>query len=213
MENNGEDNKKLEKTQNLVNEDKTAVKDCKQKYKCFLKEKFNKTYLAQGIQNKWKCFTLFFVVIAVVLVLDLVLKSVFDGETAKFIEGFISIDGYAHNTGAAFSMFSNATTILLVLSILFVLAFLTFEFFTMDKKRGWLYYVAFSLIIGGTIGNLVDRLAFGYVRDFIRLEFMDFPIFNIADCALTVGVIILAVWIVLCDVKHNKKPSEKGEIQ
>ncbi len=177
----------------------------------FLKARCNKGYAMQGVKDKWRHFALFFGIIAIVLVLDLVLKSVFDGTTHKFIDGFISIDGFAHNTGAAFSMFSNATVALLIFSIIFVLGFIAFEYLTMDKKRGYTYYVAVALIIGGTIGNLVDRLAFGYVRDFIKLEFMDFPIFNIADCALTVGVIVLAVWMLFIDVKHSKPVKSEGK--
>ena len=133
------------------------------------------------------------------------LKNIFDYKTYRFIDGFISIDGFAHNTGAAFSIFSNSTLFLIILSILCLVAYLFFEYLTMDNKRGYTYYVATALMVGGTLGNLVDRIAFSYVRDFIKLEFMDFPIFNIADCALTIGVILLAIWLLFIQPKEGKK--------
>lgn len=173
--------------------------------KNYFQYRFSKTYLKSGISNMWRKYILFFAIIIFVLIIDLVTKSIFDLKTYDFIKGFISIDGFAHNTGAAFSLFSNATVFLLVLSIICLIAYLLFEYLTMDNKRGFTYYIATALMVAGTVGNMVDRVAFGYVRDFIKLEFIDFPIFNIADCALTVGVILLAIWLLFLQPKEDKK--------
>ena len=173
--------------------------------KNYFQYRFSKTYLKSGISNMWRKYILFFAIIIFVLIIDLVTKSIFDLKTYDFIKGFISIDGFAHNTGAAFSLFSNATVFLLVLSIICLIAYLLFEYLTMDNKRGFTYYIATALMVAGTLGNMVDRVAFGYVRDFIKLEFIDFPIFNIADCALTVGVILLAIWLLFLQPKEDKK--------
>ena len=173
--------------------------------KNYFQYRFSKTYLKSGISNMWRKYILFFAIIIFVLIIDLVTKSIFDLKIYDFIKGFISIDGFAHNTGAAFSLFSNATVFLLVLSIICLIAYLLFEYLTMDNKRGFTYYIATALMVAGTIGNMVDRVAFGYVRDFIKLEFIDFPIFNIADCALTVGVILLAIWLLFLQPKEDKK--------
>ena len=173
--------------------------------KNYFQYRFSKIYLKSGISNMWRKYILFFAIIIFVLIIDLVTKSIFDLKTYDFIKGFISIDGFAHNTGAAFSLFSNATVFLLVLSIICLIAYLLFEYLTMDNKRGFTYYIATALMVAGTLGNMVDRVAFGYVRDFIKLEFIDFPIFNIADCALTVGVILLAIWLLFLQPKEDKK--------
>ena len=173
--------------------------------KNYFQYRFSKTYLKSGISNMWRKYILFFAIIIFVLIIDLVTKSIFDLKTYDFIKGFISIDGFAHNTGAAFSLFSNATVFLLVLSIICLISYLLFEYLTMDNKRGFTYYIATALMVAGTLGNMVDREAFGYVRDFIKLEFIDFPIFNIADCALTVGVILLAIWLLFLQPKEDKK--------
>ena len=173
--------------------------------KNYFQYRFSKTYLKSGISNMWRKYILFFAIIIFVLIIDLVTKSIFDLKTYDFIKGFISIDGFAHNTGAAFSLFSNATVFLLVLSIICLISYLLFEYLTMDNKRGFTYYIATALMVAGTVGNMMDRVAFGYVRDFIKLEFIDFPIFNIADCALTVGVILLAIWLLFLQPKEDKK--------
>jgi len=55
--------------------------------------------------------------------------------------------------------------------------------------------LAFVLLIGGLLGNLIDRVAFGYVRDFIHLDFMSFPVFNIADVALTCGCVAFLIYV------------------
>ena len=198
IENNKNENSKSLKNDCNNDTDKIFSKN-------YFQHKFSKTYLKSGISNMWRKYTMFLTIITFVLIVDLVLKSVFDLKTYDFIKGFISIDGFAHNTGAAFSLFSNATIFLLVLSIVCLIAYLLFEYLTMDNKRGYTYYIATALMVAGTVGNMVDRVAFGYVRDFIKLEFIDFPIFNIADCALTVGVILLAIWLIFLQPKEVKK--------
>ena len=62
------------------------------------------------------------------------------------------------------------------------------------------------MVLGGTLGNMIDRIFLGYVRDFICLEFINFPVFNVADSCLVIGVILYCVYYVfLWDKKENKK--------
>lgn len=60
------------------------------------------------------------------------------------------------------------------------------------------------MIFGGAIGNLYDRIAFGYVRDFIKLDFMNFPIFNIADSFLCVGVFLFCIFLIFVEARSGK---------
>ncbi len=131
-----------------------------------------------------------------VLIVDLVSKALLDGETIEVINGFFGFVS-VHNTGASFGVFAGAQTFFIIISILFALGMMAFDIFY--KKgfgaNGW-YRVGFTLILGGLLGNLIDRIAFGYVRDFVHLEFIDFPVFNVADIALTIGCICIIVFLI-----------------
>ncbi len=100
---------------------------------------------------------------------------------------------HVQNTGAAFGLFHGQTLPLIVVAsvgvvVLFLYAFLLRRRFPLLDN--WLVNSALGLVLGGTIGNLIDRLRFGYVTDFIDIGF--WPAFNIADSAVTVGIIIFA---------------------
>ena len=92
------------------------------------------------------------------------------------------------NTGAAFGLFRHQTTAFIFISLI-AIAFTIFYL----VKRKVNFYLPFALILGGAVGNLVDRLRFGYVVDFIDLHF--WPVFNVADSCITIGAIFLFVMI------------------
>ena len=94
------------------------------------------------------------------------------------------IFNYTTNTGAAFSLFHNQNLFLIITSIL-ILVFIIYLYKKYKKLQ-----IYFSLMIAGTIGNLIDRVFFGYVRDFIDLAI--WPIFNIADSLSVIGVLLIA---------------------
>lgn len=153
-----------------------------------------------------------YILSAVVLVLDLVTKAVTDGIAyMPFIEGFFSIES-VHNYGASYSLFSGSTFALVMFIILGVLASIGLVLYSIFSKQklNHCFFLGAGLLLGGILGNLIDRIAFGYVRDFISLDFMEFPIFNIADCALTVGVIVMIVWVIFYAFKDEKKEDKSG---
>ncbi|MDP3786586.1 MAG: signal peptidase II [Candidatus Omnitrophota bacterium] len=88
------------------------------------------------------------------------------------------------NTGAAFGLFRDQAVIFILIS---VIAIIFIGFYLIKKKTS--YYLPLALILGGAVGNLIDRLRFGYVVDFIDLRF--WPVFNVADSCITIGAIIL----------------------
>ena len=106
-------------------------------------------------------------------------------------------------------MFSGSTVALIIISVI-IIALLGVYVFA-SKTKNALFYVSLGLIVGGAVGNLIDRIFLGYVRDFIKLEFMNFPIFNTADCFLTVGVICLVVYYLIEVVKESKKKKEREQ--
>ena len=110
-----------------------------------------------------------------------------------------------HNTGGAWSMFSGATAALGVFSIVMCAALAAFA--VRERARiSWPELIGLGLVIGGGIGNAIDRFALGYVVDFIDLSFMDFPVFNIADIAINVCCILFVLLMLLR--KEPEKPKE-----
>ena len=96
-----------------------------------------------------------------------------------------------YNRGAAFGIFQNR---LLVFILISVLAILLVIFNLRNKTNSLIFRVSLSLILGGAIGNLIDRLRFGFVIDF--LDFIVWPVFNIADSCITIAAVLL-VWEML----------------
>lgn len=98
-----------------------------------------------------------------------------------------------HNTGIAFGLFKDHGIVFIIIAgIAAVLLVYNIYFYkSNNEKLSRLYIVAFSLILGGTIGNLIDRIVYGHVIDFI--DFRIWPVFNISDSAITVGALIIAV--------------------
>ena len=161
------------------------------------------------MQIKWWYFLTIGILIA-----DLTSKALLDGKTMDVINGFFGFVS-VHNTGASFGLFAGAQTFFIVISVVFALGMLAFDIFYKKKfgANGW-YRVGFTLILGGLLGNLIDRIAFGYVRDFIHLEFMDFPVFNIADIALTIGCICIIVFLLFFFRTESKsKESTNNSIE
>lgn len=139
------------------------------------------------------------------IIIDLIVKHYIVGINKQAIPGFFKFE-YAQNTGAAWSMFSGSTIALAIVSVVAIILLSVYAVFA--KTNSFLFYVSLGLIIGGAGGNLFDRIVFGYVRDFIKLEFVNFPIFNIADSFLTIGIILLCVYYIvdlIVSIKKEKK--------
>lgn len=113
---------------------------------------------------------------------------------------------YVQNTGAAFGSFQNGNTALIFVSLIILLALIKYreEIFILGKMAafGWIF------IVGGAIGNLYDRIFLGYVVDF--LNFVVWPVFNVADSFITVGALMLA-WCFLKD--EYRKIKQKREVR
>ena len=161
-------------------------------------------------QLKWNI--IFFAVAFLVITVDQLSKwwlqsNFYPGQSVPET-GFFRLT-YAQNTGAAFSIFYGKSDILAVVSIigvilLLVYAFIIYRHFPFLNTR--LNKIALGLILGGVVGNLIDRLWLGFVRDFIDVG--PWPVFNTADSATVVGVIIFAFSILLAsrnaDQEHHQ---------
>lgn len=108
-----------------------------------------------------------------------------------FIPGLLGLT-YVQNDGAAFSSFRGMQWLFALIFLFFTLAIL-YEYFRKPMPfRTWERW-AIAAVYGGGLGNMVDRVRLGYVVDMIETKFMDFPVFNVADCFITCGCILLIV--------------------
>ncbi len=156
---------------------------------------------------------LFFVVVAVAwFAFDMATKAyansfdegeVFAGPFAGLIQFRL-----AHNTGAAWSMFSGSTLALAVIAVVVLLALLIIVAL-FSRQITWLEAFSLGLVFAGGIGNALDRFTLGYVVDFIQTLFISFPTFNIADIGVTCGVILFALSFVARTFKEESS-SKKG---
>lgn len=108
---------------------------------------------------------------------------------------------HINNTGAAFGLFKGANTVFMILAV--VVAGAILYFFPSISKKDWLIRVALSMQFSGAIGNLIDRINFGHVTDFISIG--TFPVWNIADGSITVGVVILLIGMWVQEKREKKK--------
>jgi signal peptidase II len=109
------------------------------------------------------------------------------GEVHKFFIGVQLV--HVRNTGVAFSLFSGGGTLVLVFTLLALAVLIAY--LARRPDRPWLW-IPTGMLIGGALGNLIDRLAHGAVTDFIKLPF--WPAFNVADMSITFGVLVL-LWV------------------
>jgi signal peptidase II len=147
----------------------------------------------------------YLLLVAATLLLDRWTKALIQSrfalnESISVIDGLFNIT-YVRNTGVAFGIFdpiaSPAKSVLLsVFTAFAALAVITYSVRSPAKNR--LLQIALGLILGGALGNLYDRLAYGYVVDFLEFYIGNYhwPSFNVADAAITTGVILLALEII-----------------
>ncbi len=151
---------------------------------------------ASEFRSRWRRNVVFFLIALLVVAADQLSKiwirsSLLVGQS-QFEAGFFRLT-HVHNTGAAFGLLQGQSFLLTIVAIVGIAVFLGYAlviyrgFPLLDNMPS---RVALGLVLGGTIGNLIDRLRFGYVTDF--LDFNLWPAFNIADSAITVGVILFA---------------------
>ncbi len=149
-----------------------------------------------SLQGKWRNVVFFFTTALLLVAADqlskLWIRSNLDISESLFEVGFFRLTR-VHNSGAAFGLFQGQSFLLTIIALVGVAALLLYAFFFhhkfpfLDNRLGKL---ALGLVLGGTVGNLIDRLHLGYVTDFIDVGI--WPAFNIADSAIVVGTIILA---------------------
>lgn len=116
---------------------------------------------------------------------------------------------YHTNRGAAWGMMADSRWIFMTVSTVAIIAMLIFLYGGLSERR--IYTVSVAMIISGGIGNMIDRILFGAVVDFIDFRIIDFPIFNGADSFVCVGAAILILALIMDIIKEAKADSKKKE--
>lgn len=154
-------------------------------------------------------------ILLALVALDRASKIIFEallegGGTVTLIKGVLGLELLeGGNTGAAFGILKGGTTFLIIITVLLIVALVYALFFKRFSSR-WMRAAALLITAGGA-GNLYDRVAYGYVTDFIKFLFFDFPVFNLADCFVTAGAVIMAVWMIFSGKDTPIFASAEGE--
>lgn len=147
------------------------------------------------------------VVIAVLIGIDRLTKYIAvltvktDGPK-EFLFGLFQFR-YVENTGAAFSSFSENTEVLTVVTLVIIVICLVL--LLCRKFKPLFINICLLLVTAGGIGNVIDRISYGYVVDFIEPLFIDFAVFNFADCCITVGALMLIGYEIFELINERKK--------
>ena len=151
-----------------------------------------------------------FVLSAVVIAIDQLTKFLIYGSASRSIIGNLLWFESSLNTGVAFSMFEGKSYIFIITSLfasaLFIWLIISKKIFTSKFEK-----ITLGAILGGTLGNVIDRIIFNGVRDFIYLKFLNFAIFNVADMAITIGAIVLCVYEIVIGFRKEKPKEEKHD--
>ena len=138
--------------------------------------------------------------------------------TISVIPGVFSLT-YVENPGAAWGIFKGATWYLIAMPIV-VIALIVGYLICKKIKNGWMLWSS-MLIIAGGVGNLIDRInVFGrtpltaissdkFVIDYLQVKFFNFPVFNLADCCITIGGVLLVLYILIDDFRARKQSHDE----
>ena len=157
-------------------------------------------------------FVVYALFAGVIVVLDQIAKYLTVANIAlydaiPFIPGLLELT-YIQNTGAAFSSFEGQQWLFALIFVVFT-GMLLYEYFKKPMHFTKWEHWCIAAIYGGGAGNMIDRLRQGYVVDMLETEFMEFPVFNVADCFITCGCILLMIHLVFFNKQFWKE--EKHE--
>lgn len=167
-----------------------------------------------GRISKTTVVVLFCSVFAIWEVLDRLSKSYFEsalelGESLSGpVPGLVNFV-LVHNTGGAWGMLSDSTLALAIFSLVVCIAIAVYAL-GFNRGATWVETASLALVVAGGFGNAVDRFSYGYVVDFINFGFIDFPVFNIADIGVTVGMVVFFVALLIRtfneerDINHDQ---------
>ena len=172
-----------------------------------------KTGDAAGIFGKYRALWLFVGIAALIIAADQITKTL----AVKYLEPIGDVPlwkgvfhlTYVENEGAAFGMLADIPWLFMIISMIAIAA-LTVYLIVTRRRRDLLIPIALALICGGGIGNMIDRISFGYVVDFLNVELINFPVFNIADSFVCIGAPLLFIAVLLLPNDPSDRSDKKN---
>jgi signal peptidase II len=138
----------------------------------------------------------------------MVRAAMVEQQSARLIPHVINLT-YVRNVGAAFGLFPGRQPVFIVTS--FLVLFVIAAFWRRTRPMQWPVVIALAMVTAGALGNLIDRVLLGYVTDFFEFGFVEFPVFNVADSCIVVGVAILMYWILFGPEESSEAEEADGE--
>ena len=125
-------------------------------------------------------------------------------QSITIINNFFNIT-YVRNTGAAWSILSGNVLLLIMISVLALVAI--YYYLIKDKKLNKIDMISYSMLVGGIIGNLIDRIVHGYVIDYLDFKIFNynFPIFNVADTLIVISIIIIGISLIVGEYREQNR--------
>lgn len=138
------------------------------------------------------------------LVKMLIINNLSSGDSISLIGNFFNIT-YVENVGAAWGLFAGSRWFLIIIALLATYAII--KYFLLDVVVTKIEFVSYILILGGIIGNMIDRIIRGYVIDYFEfnLGFYQFPVFNLADTAIVIGTGLVILHLIINALKQRRK--------
>ncbi len=172
------------------------------------------------MNNKKRVFSLLFYIIGIAVLTELdqitkvLAESKLMGKPDFKVIGDAFVFSYLRNEGAAWGMLSGKINLFLIFTVIVVLL-VTYVIINLPVTKKYVpLLITCTLLVSGAAGNFIDRVRFGYVRDFIYFKLINFPVFNVADCYVTVSVVLLIILILFVykeDDFNFLKISKKGD--
>jgi len=150
---------------------------------------------------------MYFVITVLIIIGDqatkqMALSGLVLNHSSPIIQGFLNLS-LTYNYGAAFSILQNRQGILIPITL--IVSGIILYYMIRNKKTGhWSLMLSLALILGGGIGNLIDRIRLGYVIDYLEFKFVQFPVFNVADMSVVCGSALLVIYILFIEAKVQK---------
>lgn len=153
-----------------------------------------------------------YIIALIIYIIDQISKSIIStylklNQSIIIIKDFFYLR-YINNTGASWGILSNSRILLIILSLLAIIIIIRYMY---SFKKTKMNIIGFGFVLGGILGNLSDRILYGYVKDFLDFIIFnyDFPVFNIADIFIVLGVLILIISIIKGEDSNGSKSSKR----